>query len=111
MAYNRLEKLKYRRKLWLQVHLYLGLVAGAILAVVGLTGSILVFYEELQEVFNSEQIEITAPPEGQRIKHSLDEIIAAAETAKPNTANSLRFTIRAILKPLTNYCILSAILS
>ncbi|GEM_PF-3428833 len=27
-----------RRKLWLDVHLYLGLIAGAILAVVGLTG-------------------------------------------------------------------------
>lgn len=75
--------LKYRRKLWLQVHLYLGLLTGAILAVVGLTGSILVFYEELQEILNKEQIVISAPPEPDRLKHSLDEIIAAAETAKP----------------------------
>lgn len=79
----RLAHLKTRRKVWLQVHLYLGLLAGVILAVVGLTGSILVFYEELQEIFNSEQVVITAPPEGQRKIHSLDEIIAAAETAKP----------------------------
>lgn len=79
----RLIHLKARRKLWLQVHLYLGLLLGAILAVVGLTGSILVFYEELQEILNSEQIEITVPPEGQRKLHSLDEIIAAAEVDKP----------------------------
>jgi uncharacterized iron-regulated membrane protein len=78
-----LTNLKSRRKLWLQVHLYLGLLLGAILAVVGLTGSILVFYEELQEVLNSEQIEISVPPEGQRNLHSLDEIIEAAEVSKP----------------------------
>jgi uncharacterized iron-regulated membrane protein len=80
---KRLANLKTRRKLWLQVHLYLGLLAGTILAVVGLTGSILVFYEELLEILNNEQIVITAPPEGQRKTHSLDELIAAAETVKP----------------------------
>ncbi|MDD5033688.1 MAG: PepSY-associated TM helix domain-containing protein [Methylococcaceae bacterium] len=39
-------RLKARRKLWLEVHLWLGLVAGAVLVVVGLTGSILVFWQE-----------------------------------------------------------------
>jgi len=76
-------RLQIRRKLWLQVHFYLGLVAGAILAVVGLTGSILVFYEELQEILNAEQIVIEAPPEDRRKIHNLDEIIAAAEAVKP----------------------------
>ncbi|NOS89184.1 MAG: PepSY domain-containing protein [Methylococcaceae bacterium] len=80
---NRLSQLQARRKQWLQVHLYLGLVAGAILSVVGLTGSILVFYEELQELLNAEQIAISAPPAADQHRHSLDEIIAAAETAKP----------------------------
>jgi uncharacterized iron-regulated membrane protein len=80
---DRLSRLQSRRKLWLQVHLYLGLLAGGVLAVVGLTGSILVFYEELQEILNAEQIVIAAPPEGELKKQSLDEIIAAAETAKP----------------------------
>jgi uncharacterized iron-regulated membrane protein len=76
-------QLKNRRKLWLQVHLYLGLFAGAILAVVGLTGSILVFYEELQEILNAEQIVISAPPESQRQILPLDQLIASAEMAKP----------------------------
>lgn len=32
-ASGRLRRLKQRRKIWLNVHLYLGLVAGAILAI------------------------------------------------------------------------------
>ncbi len=76
-------RLQTRRKLWLQVHLYLGLAAGAILAVIGFTGSILVFFEELQEILNADQIVISAPPESQRNILPLDEIIASAEMAKP----------------------------
>jgi len=79
----RLERLKAHRRLWLKVHLYLGLIAGAVLAVVGLTGSIAVFYWELQEVLNAGQMQIEAPPEGRRCLHSLDEIVAAADTIKP----------------------------
>lgn len=79
----RLAKLKARRKLWLDVHLYLGLIAGAILAVVSLTGSIAVFDVELQEILNAEQMAITVPPEGQRKLYNLDDIVAAAEMSKP----------------------------
>jgi len=80
---ERLARLKARRKVWLDVHLYLGLIVGAILAVVGLTGGILVFYQEMQEVLNPELAVVSAPPENQKRLHSLDDIIAAAETAKP----------------------------
>lgn len=69
--------------MWLDVHLYLGLIVGAILAVVGLTGGILVFYQEMQEVLNPELAVVSRPPENQKRLHSLDDIIAAAETAKP----------------------------
>lgn len=82
-ADTHLAKLKARRKLWLDVHLYLGLIAGAILAVVGLTGGILVFYQEMQEVLNPELAVVSVPPENQKQLHSLDDIVAAAETAKP----------------------------
>ena len=81
-----LQRLKARRRLWLQAHLYLGLLAGFIIAIVGLTGAILVFYEELQELLNAEQIRIVAPPVAERRLRPLDEIIAAADTIKP--ANS-----------------------
>lgn len=80
---DRLARLKSRRKLWLSVHLYLGLFAGLILAVVGVTGSILVFYQELQEVVNPELSVVSAPPEGAAAYRSLDDIIAAAERSKP----------------------------
>jgi len=79
----RLRRLKSRRQTWLRVHLYLGLFVGAVLAVVGFTGGILVFYEELQDVLNAEQIRIQAPPASQRQLCPLDDIIAAAETIKP----------------------------
>jgi len=82
-ADTHLAKLKARRKLWLDVHLYLGLIAGAILAVVGLTGGILVFYQEMQEVLNPELAIVSVPPENQKQLHRLDDIVAAAETAKP----------------------------
>ena len=45
---DRPQELKWR-KLLFQIHLWCGLVIGAILLVVGLTGSILVYYHELSE--------------------------------------------------------------
>lgn len=76
--------LKARRQLWLKIHLYLGLFGGALLSVVALTGSVLVFYEELQEILNAEQIVVTAPP--QHHLHSLDEMVAVADKTKPAQA-------------------------
>lgn len=80
---KRLSRLKARRKLWLSIHLYLGLFAGSMLAVVGLSGSILVFYQELQALLNPELNIVSVPTEGKAIHRSLDEIIAAAEQIKP----------------------------
>lgn len=82
-ADTRLAKLKARRKLWLNVHLYIGLIAGAVLAVVGLTGSFAVFYVELQEILNPELAIVSTPPEHRQKLRSLDEIVAAAESVKP----------------------------
>ena len=44
------------RKLWLDVHLYVGLILGLIISIVGLTGSLLVFYVELDEILNPELV-------------------------------------------------------
>ena len=43
---------KSRRKLWLRVHLYLGLFAGAVFVLIGLTGSLLAFKFSLDEWLN-----------------------------------------------------------
>ncbi len=43
------------RKLWLKLHLGLGLVAGLVLAIAGLTGSLLAFYLEIDAWLNPAQ--------------------------------------------------------
>ena len=77
---HRLKKQKHRRKLWLKVHLWLGLGLGLILAVIGLTGSVLVFWREIDQALNSSLYKASASVGS--IK-SIDEIIAVAESAAP----------------------------
>jgi uncharacterized iron-regulated membrane protein len=44
--------IKYYRKFWLKIHLYLGLTLGAIFAVIGLTGSLIVFWQPIDAALN-----------------------------------------------------------
>lgn len=72
------------RVLWLQAHLYLGLFVGALLVVFGLTSSILVFWQELDEWFNPDLLMVTVPPgtePGERGYRPLTDILAAAQQA------------------------------
>ncbi|SJM92510.1 PepSY-associated TM helix domain-containing protein [Crenothrix polyspora] len=80
---KRLANLKARRKLWLNVHLYLGLVAGLFLAVIGLTGGLLVFYQESQPLLRPDLYTTTVPTGSQARLQPLDNMLAAAEKAKP----------------------------
>jgi uncharacterized iron-regulated membrane protein len=57
---QRLSRLKTRRKHWLTVHLWLGLALGLLLSIYGITGSILVFHEEIDEWLNSELLTVKA---------------------------------------------------
>jgi len=59
---RRLARLKTRRKIWLQVHLWLGLVLGLFLAIFGITGSLLVFHQEIDEWLNPALLTVSAPP-------------------------------------------------
>ncbi|OQK16461.1 hypothetical protein AU255_00705 [Methyloprofundus sedimenti] len=54
-------RLKARRKLWLNVHLWLGLTAGAALLLIGLTGSILVFWQEIDAWLNPQLLQVEVP--------------------------------------------------
>jgi uncharacterized iron-regulated membrane protein len=83
---QRLLSLKKRRKLWLSVHLWLGLILGFFLAVFGVTGSILVFYEEIDNILNADLRIVQAPQQGESAYHSLAEIQAAAVAAMPPQA-------------------------
>lgn len=79
-------RLKKRRKLWLSVHLWLGLLLGFFLAVFGVTGSILVFYEEIDNVLNADLRIVQASAQGESAYRSLAEIQAAAVAAMPPQA-------------------------
>lgn len=83
---QRLLRLKKRRKIWLSVHLWLGLLLGFFLAVFGVTGSILVFYEEIDNVINADLKVVQAPAQGEPAFHSLAEIQSAAIAAMPPQA-------------------------
>lgn len=81
-----LARRKARRKLWLAVHLWLGLALGLLLALFGATGSILVFYEEIDTLLEPTLFAVAARPQGAAAFRPLAEILAAAEQQKPSGA-------------------------
>ncbi|AOS44663.1 hypothetical protein Verru16b_01730 [Lacunisphaera limnophila] len=52
-----------RKRLW-QLHSWLGLAAGLGLLVIGLTGSLLIFHEELELIFNPGMVRVEPTPAG-----------------------------------------------
>jgi len=44
------------RQTWLKLHLYLALSAGLIFALIGFTGSISIYREALDELYQSQQV-------------------------------------------------------
>jgi uncharacterized iron-regulated membrane protein len=82
---DRLTKLKTRRKLWLDVHLWLGLVLGLLLAVYGMTGSILVFHAEIDELLNPGLLTVT-PPKHEPAYQPLSDIFEAGKSVVPKNA-------------------------
>ncbi|MCX7092388.1 MAG: PepSY-associated TM helix domain-containing protein [Methylobacter sp.] len=74
--------LKSRRKFWLKVHLYLGLFAGAVFVVIGLTGSLLAFEFPLDELLNPKLLTVPVDQENKSYL-PLDTIVAAGVKALP----------------------------
>jgi uncharacterized iron-regulated membrane protein len=68
------------RKWWRLCHIYLALSLGLLFALIGLTGSLSIYREELDRLFNP-QLRVDAP---QAQLLSLDKIIAAVRTANPD---------------------------
>ncbi|TWT31814.1 PepSY-associated TM helix domain-containing protein [Blastopirellula retiformator] len=77
------------RRIWLKVHLYLGLTAGLAFALAGVTGSILVFERAFDEQLNSAMM-LTEPQGSPR---SLDEIIGLAQAEFANHGRIDRITL------------------
>ena len=80
-----LAKLKARRKMWLAVHLWLGLALGLFLSIFGITGSILVFNAEINEWLNPKLLTVAAP-ETNPAYRPLAEIVQAGRAAMPESA-------------------------
>lgn len=69
-----------RKRLW-QLHSWLGLVAGLGLLVIGLSGSLLVFHEELEALLNPELVLVEPSPAG---RLPLDTLLAHAQRQLPD---------------------------
>ncbi len=75
-------------KLWLNIHLYSGLSIGLIFVLSGITGSLLVFYVELDEILNT-NLQITEQQAKQDPK-SYEDIFQALQKAHPNRTGAWR---------------------
>lgn len=85
------KKKQTARQFWLAVHLYLGLSLGLVIAVVGLTGSLLVFYLDLDEWLNPQLV--IAQPGAQR--QSYEVLYQALRQAEPDRQRGWRLEIPA----------------
>jgi len=74
-------RLASSRELWVTIHRTIGLFFGALFVLVGLTGSILAFWQPIDEWLNAAIMRVDVPP--QATYRPLDEIIAAAKAAAP----------------------------
>lgn len=79
-----LSRLKFRRQRWLTVHLWLGLTLGLLLAIYGVTGSILVFHPEIDEWLHPDMLTVEVPMDAEY--RPLAEIFAAGKAAMPPQA-------------------------
>lgn len=81
----RLTRLKARRRLWLQVYLWLGLILGLFLSVFGITGSILVFHQEINEWLNPDLLTV-APPAAGASYQPFERLQEVGEAVMPKNA-------------------------
>ncbi|MBL6987379.1 MAG: PepSY domain-containing protein [Methylobacter sp.] len=80
------------RRRWLAAHLYLGIIFGSVFAVTGMTGSLLVFYIELDEILNPELQVVFAQTQP---RLSYEAIFQALQRAEPDRQSAWRLEIPA----------------
>ncbi len=82
---------EFGRKVFIQVHRTIGLFAGAIFVLVGLSGGFLAFREDIDEWLNAPLMRVATP--AQANYRPLDEIFAAAVAAMPPEGKAERLTL------------------
>jgi uncharacterized iron-regulated membrane protein len=78
------------RRVWVTLHLYLGLSAGVLLCLFGLTGSALVYYIEIDRLLNPE---LVVQVEEGATSRSLEELVQALQAAHPERPHSWRLEV------------------
>lgn len=84
-----IKRKRNQRQRWLAVHLYLGLALGLAMAVTGFTGSLLVFYPDLDEVLNPELL--AADTARQTV--SYEAVYSALRHSEPDRPGAWRLEI------------------
>ncbi|MFO1500114.1 MAG: PepSY-associated TM helix domain-containing protein [Verrucomicrobiota bacterium] len=74
------------RRLWIALHRWLGLTAGLVLAIIGLTGSLYVFYQEIAETLAPATLRVQPKAGGESAYRPWSELIAAAKAHCPTNA-------------------------
>jgi uncharacterized iron-regulated membrane protein len=80
-----------RRAVLLRIHQIIGLFAGAVFVLIGLSGGLLAFREDIDESLNAPLMRVETP--AQPAYRSLDEILAAATAAMPPDAKPEKLTL------------------
>ncbi|WP_019948148.1 PepSY-associated TM helix domain-containing protein [Hymenobacter aerophilus] len=66
------------------IHLYLSLASGLVIAIVCFTGGVLVFEKELEQAWHPERYFVTPPPAADAaVRQPLSQLTAAVQAAKP----------------------------
>jgi uncharacterized iron-regulated membrane protein len=91
-----------RRRLWIDIHLWLGLTVGTLLAVLSLTGTVIGFWEEIYELTDQR---LVVPRSGAGYA-PIDDVLAAVHAAHPERPKSWEIWL-----PRTDHSALYAIYS
>lgn len=78
--------------LLLQVHRLIGLIAGAVFVLVGLSGALLAYREAIDETLNASIMRVERPS-ANAVYRPIDEIVAAAAAAMPPNGKIERLTM------------------
>ncbi|MDR1142498.1 MAG: PepSY domain-containing protein, partial [Planctomycetaceae bacterium] len=72
---------QFFRRFFYEIHLWLGIICGIIVFLICLSGSILVFRDEINRFVDPGKFYVSVPADGQRLP--VDEIITKLETKNP----------------------------
>ncbi len=79
------------KTIWFKIHWFLGITAGIILLVVGITGAIMSFEKEILRSINQDSYYVSVPTEQKKL--STKELLEKFQTSNPNVKiNSISFS-------------------